>query len=136
MISIMSSSRIDPLNPGAYVSYMNKKSKSQKHLPTMDKEFKLMNRINELPQRINSLNESIALRRQFLQNQKFKNLENESFRLLDTLRTNRVNTLRDGQFRYLSLPERGQLHTRFGNVLQEMRETQPITGAQARYKHI
>jgi len=132
----MSSSRIDPLNPGAYVSYMNKKSKSQKHLPTMDKEFKLMNRINELPQRINSPNESIALRRQFLQNQKFKNLENESFRLLDTLRTNRVNTLRDGQFRYLTAPERGHVIQRIMDLRQETQDMQPIIGAQARYNFI
>ena len=130
----MSSSRIDPLNPSAYTPFQ--KSKSQKHLPTMDKDFKLMNRINELPQRINSLNESIALRRQFLQNQKFKNLENESFRLLDALRTNRVNTLRDGQFRYLTGPERGHVVRRLMDLRQETHDMQPIIGAQARYNFI
>ena len=109
---------------------------SQKHLPTMDKEFKLMNRINDLPKRINSINESIALRRQFLQNQKFKNMENEASRLLEALRTNRVNTLTDGQFRNLSVVERIPLQQRFDSVLQEMRATQPIIGAQPRYNFI
>ena len=99
----MSSSRIDPLNPAAHASH--KMSTSQKNLPNMDKEFKLMNRINQLPKRINNINESIALRRQFLQNQKFKNMENEASRLLETLRTHRVNTLRDGQFRMLPANE-------------------------------
>ncbi len=103
----MSSSRVDPLNPAAHASY--KMSKSQKHLPTMDKDFKMMNRINELPKRINNINESIALRRQFLQNQKFKNMENEASRLLETLRTHRANTLRDGQFRMLPAHEPAQL---------------------------
>jgi len=130
----MSSSRIDPLNPGAYASY--KKNHSQKHLPTTDKEFKLMNRINELPQRINGINESIALRRQFLQNQKFTNLENKAQRLSQTLASHRVNTLTDGQFRMLSVPERAQLRARFGDVKGEMVNAQPIIGAQARYNFI
>jgi hypothetical protein len=79
---------------------------------------------------------SIASRRQFLQNQKFKNMENEASRLLETLRTHRVNTLRDGQFRMLPAHELAQLQTRFNNVIQEMRGTQPIIGAQARYNFI
>ena len=127
----MSSTSIDPLNSAAYASY--KMSKSQKHLPTMDKEFKLMNRINELPKIVDNINESIALRRQFLQNQKFKNMENEASRLLETLRTHRVNTLGDGQFRMLPANELAQLQMRFDSVLQDIRQMRTIIGAQARY---
>ena len=95
-----------------------------------------MNRINQLPKRINNINESIALRRQFLQNQKYKNLENESFRLLDALRTNKVNTLRDGQFRPLSASERGQVIARLIDLREETHNMQPIIGAQDRYNFI
>ena len=84
---------------GPHPSTKNKHEKAQKKMPTNEKEFKLMNRINEIPRKIQSVNESIALRRQFLQNQKYKNMESEALRLDHILRTHRVNRLRDGQYR-------------------------------------
>ena len=129
----MSSSRIDPMSPPAKAAYKKKHSKQQKNLPTMDKEFKLMNRINELPQKMHNINESIELRRQFLQNQKFKNLENEAFCLRHILQTHRTNALADGQFRPITREERHNMQARVIGLTNEANLMQPIIGAQGRY---
>ena len=130
----MSSSRIDLMSPQTKAAY--KKKPSQKHLPTMDKEYKLMNRINEIPQKIHNINESIALRRQFLQNQKFKNMENEALRLGHTLQTRRTDALAAGRFRPITGEEAYNMHTRIQALEHEANRMQPIIGAQGRYNFV
>ena len=122
--------------PVPHPSTKNKHDKALKKMPTNEKEFKLMNRINELPKKIHSINESIALRRQFLQNQKYKNMESEASRLDHILRTHRIDHLRDGQYRRPTVEENRNIATRRQQLEREAAGMQPIIGAQGRYNFI
>ena len=124
--------------PVPHPSTKNKHDKALKKMPTNDKEFKLMNRINEVPKKIQSINESIALRRQFLQNQRYKNMESEASRLDRILRTHRIDRLRDGQYRYRvpTAEEFMQIRLRRHHLDEQANSMQPIIGAQGRYNFI
>ena len=122
--------------PVPHPSTKNKHDKAQTKMPTNEKEFKLMNRINDVTKKIQHINESMALRRQFLQNQKYKNMESKASRLDQILRTHRVDHLRDGQYRRPTYPELYNMGVGKQQLEREAGGMQPIIGVQVRFNFI
>lgn len=110
--------------------------------PTNQREWKIMNQVNQAPEIIKNRIANMELRRAFLEGQNIRNSESEKMRLRGILERSRVPTLMAGRFRGLHPQERAAMLGRImhldnnpGNrpyIAQHPAFTNPIIGSQPR----
>jgi hypothetical protein len=113
-----------------------KHNKSHKKLPTMDKEGKLMNIVRENETKRPQIAASISNRANFLHNTAINNMRSEANRLQGLFAEGAQSFANDGRFRRLSNEERMVLGQRAQRLSNDIRNMQPIIGAQGRYTFI
>lgn len=118
------------------VSQKKKHDEAMKKLPTSEKGAKLKARLTEQQQkRMSDMASSIANRLQFLQTTDVKNKKMEADRLRGLLQNGPMAYATDGNYRpiQLSQQQRTNLQNRQQRLTYEVRNAQPIIGAQGRY---
>lgn len=125
-----------PIPPVPSASQKKKHNATHKRMPTDEKDVKLKTRLMEQQNKnAAALKGSIANRMQFLQNTKVSNMRNEKDRLTNTLVNGPMAYANDGRYTPINLStgERVKLTARREVLQDNIKNIQPIIGAQGRY---
>jgi hypothetical protein len=116
--------------------------KALKHKPTNEKDWKLMNQINQAPNIYNKRVANMELRRLFLEGKNIRNNASEKQRLQGILNSHNISYLQAGRYRRPSRVERQAFEDRVAQLdrnpanrsySQQNPTMAPIIGAQPHY---